>query len=146
MDDWTRLYVETEISRAGYERPRLVATATSLDADVVAFEAVHQGATALIAFGFETLDSGERMRTGAAVLPYPNDDKQHSVSSRDPWLVLGGWSDLNPEQHVIVGRLRNASATTCRAVSAVGTAFLPVRNGVVVGWVESGRQILYEVV
>ncbi|HEX8487564.1 MAG TPA: hypothetical protein VF642_03385 [Propionibacteriaceae bacterium] len=143
MDDWTRLYVEAELIRAGYEPATWVAEAFSGESSVVAVEAERDGIRSLSAFSFETLDSGERLPTGHVILPYPAGGTAVTTPT-DPWLVFGTWPDLDPEYHVMVGRLRDRTARTCSAVSPGSTEQLSVTDGVVVGWVDSSPQLLYE--
>ena len=85
------------------------------------------------------------MSTGTVVLPYPGPSAQGAHDPADPWLVLGGWSDLDPEKEVVVGKLRDPQATRCTAVTAVSSTPLPVSHGVVVGWVEGARDVVYDV-
>jgi hypothetical protein len=145
MNDWTRSYVAAEVVQAGYQCPVILAEARSGGATVVVCEATRRGATAMFAFGFEQLEDGERMPSGAIRAPYRDVDRGASSGRADPWLAFGAWSDLDPERRVIVGRVRNPAATTCRVVSSARTETVPVREGLVIAWVDAGRDVRYEV-
>jgi len=146
MDDWTRMYVGDEIAQAGYQGSVVLGEAVSGAASVVVCEATRRGATALFAFGFEQLDDGERMPSGAIRAPYRRG--RHAARAEQPvgpWLAFGGWSDLDPGFRVIVGKVRDPEATTCRVISSAQTKTLPVRDGLVIGWIEAGRDVRFEV-
>ena len=145
MDEWIRLYVNQELTRAGYQEAAPVAQASSGEASIFAFETARNGVQALSAFAFETLESGERLPTGRTILPYPTASTQPAHARPDPWLVFETWSDLDPEYQVIVGRLRDRRATRCSAVSPVSTEQLPVHDGIVLGWVDTSKQIIYRI-
>ncbi len=147
MDDWTRMYVGDEIAQAGYQGPVVLGEAVSGGASVVVCEATRRGAAVMFAFGFEELDDGERMPSEAIRAPYRRG--RHAAGTDqpgDPWLAFGGWCDLDPDLRVIIGKVRDPQATTCRVISSAQTKTLPVRDGLVIGWIEAGRDVRFEVV
>jgi hypothetical protein len=128
-----QLESEARLSEAGFTEIRPVTQSQRDGAYIVAFEARRRDEQVLAAFGYE-LEDGAVLDVGALQLRL----QQAPPDARSPWLALGGWADLDSESRALVGKVKDASLSTCRVVSTLGETQIPIVHGLVLGWVPVG--------
>ena len=145
MDEWTRAHIDSHTTGGGPAPWRLLASATFEEASVVVIEVGVGDRLRLVAFTFETFDDGERVESDRRFIPQL-ELRRRSTPEFEKWIALDIWGDMNPEYQVVVGQVRDETATTCRVIYTDRTDSLPVHRGIVIGWVDTARDALYELV
>ena len=145
MDEWTQTYINRRLVGSRSEPWRFLASATFEEALVVVVEVGVGEHRQLATFTFEIFDDEERVETDHRFISQL-EPRRRSKPELEQWAALDIWDDTNPEYQVVVGQARDETATICKVIYTDRTDSIPVRQGVVIGWVDTARHALYEFV